>query len=321
MTAPKTQTSPVAAQAAASASRIGPADPVMKAGSETAPAPSINLYDYADYRAFLKDWYKRERDSDRKISYRRLAQDIGFKSPGHFSLIVNAKANLSLKVLDRFIRYLGLSKKEAEYFQALVLYNQAKALDEKKRYFDRMMSFKQFRIRSIEATQYEFLEKWYYLAVREVLAVHAFKGDYTALAQMIEPAISVDEARKAIETLKRLGLISRDAQGRWQRVETVLASGPEAPSLAVNAFLSQAMDLAKSALDRIPKEDRVLAATTVSVSQETFEEIREETRNFRKRILEMAQRDPRPDRIYQFQFHVFPLSKPGSSSPLPGGSA
>jgi len=28
-----------------------------------------------------------------------------------------------LKVLDRFIRYLGLAKKEAEYFQALVLYN------------------------------------------------------------------------------------------------------------------------------------------------------------------------------------------------------
>jgi uncharacterized protein (TIGR02147 family) len=91
----------------------------------------------------------------------------------------------------------------------------------------------------------------------------------------------------------------------------VLATGPEAPAPAVNGFLGQAMDLAKSALERIPKEERVLAATTVSVSRETFEEIREETRAFRKRILEMAQRDPRPDRIYQFQFHVFPLSKPG----------
>jgi uncharacterized protein (TIGR02147 family) len=277
-----------------------------------APIPVV-LYEYADYRAYLKDWYKQEQASDRKISYRRLAADIGFKSPGHFSLIVNGKANLSLKVLDRFIRYLGLSKKESEYFQALVLYNQAKALDEKKRYFDRMMSFKQFRIRSIEATQYEFLEKWYYLAVREVLAVHAFKGDYAALAQMIEPAITADDARRAIETLRRLGLITRDAQGRWQRVETVLAAGPEAPALAVNAFLSQAMDLAKSALDRIPREERVLAATTVSISKDTFEEIREETRSFRKRILEMAQRDPSPDRIYQFQFHVFPLSKPGKS--------
>ncbi|MDB5103397.1 MAG: hypothetical protein JWP91_1086 [Fibrobacteres bacterium] len=278
---------------------------------ETTPPIAISLYDYADYRAYLKDWYKRERDSERKISYRSLAREIGFKSPGHFSLIVNAKANLSLKILDRFIRYLGLSKKEAEYFQALVLYNQAKAQEDKKRYFDRMLSFKQFRVRSIAATQYEFLEKWYYMAVREVLAVHSFKGDYAALAQMIVPSINTDEARKAIETLKRLGLITRDAQGRWLRVETVLAAGPEAPALAVNSFLSQAMDLAKSALDNIPKEDRVLAATTVSVSKGTFEEIREETRNFRKRILEMAQRDPKPDRIYQFQFHVFPLSKTG----------
>jgi uncharacterized protein (TIGR02147 family) len=289
----------------AEATSVEPTEPTETSG--------VSLYDYADYRAYLKDWYAQARDSDKRISYRRLAQDIGFKSPGHFSLIVNGKANLSLKVLDRFIRYLGLTKKEAEYFQALVLYNQAKALDEKKRYFDRMLSFKQFRVRSIAATQYEFLDKWYYMAVREVLAVHAFKGDYAALAHMIEPAITAEEARKSIETLKRLGLVTRDAQGRYQRVETVLAAGPEAPAVAVNAFLSQSMDLAKSALNRIPKEDRVLAATTVSVSKDTFEEIREETRNFRKRILEMAQRDPRPDRIYQFQFHVFPLSKPGTA--------
>jgi uncharacterized protein (TIGR02147 family) len=278
------------------------------------PASPLSLYDFADYRAYLKDWYKRQQNSEKKISYRRLAADIGFKSPGHFSLIVNGKANLSLKILDRFIRYLGLSKKEAEYFQALVLYNQAKVLEEKKRYFDRMMSFKQFRIRSIDASQYEFLEKWYYMAVREVLAIHPFRSDYAALAQMIEPAITVDEARRAIETLKRLGLITRDAQGRYLRVDTVLASGPEAPALAVQTFLNQAMDLAKAALDRIPREERLLAATTVSVSKGTFEEIREEVRNFRKRILEMAQRDAKPDRIYQFQFHVFPLSKSAVST-------
>jgi uncharacterized protein (TIGR02147 family) len=277
-----------------------------------APMPSSSsLYDYADYRTYLKDWYKQQQNSEKKISYRRLAADIGFKSPGHFSLIVNGKANLSLKILDRFIRYLGLSKKEAEYFQALVLYNQAKAMEDKKRYFERMMSFKQFRVRSIDATQYEFLEKWYYMAVREVLAIYPFRGDYAALAQMIDPSITTDEAKRAIETLKRLGLITRDAQGRYLRVDTVLATGPEAPALAVHNFLSQAMDLAKDALDRIPREERLLAATTVSISKGTFDEIREEVRNFRKRILEMAQRDPRPERIYQFQFHVFPLSKPG----------
>lgn len=278
------------------------------------PAPALTLYDFADYRAYLKDWYRRQQESERKISYRRLAADIGFKSPGHFSLIVNGKANLSLKIMDRFIRYLGLTKKEAEYFQALVLYNQAKVIEEKKRYFERMMSFKQFRVRSIDADQYEFLEKWYYMAVREVLAIHPFKNDYAALAQMIEPAITAEDAKRAIETLKRLGLITRDAQGRYLRVDTVLASGPEAPALATHTFLNQALDLAKAALDRIPREERFLAATTVSVSKGTFEEIREEVRNFRKRILEMAQRDPHPDRIYQFQFHVFPLSKPGATT-------
>src|SRR4051812_45723826 len=203
-----------------------PAKPKAEVVPYISGTKALSLYDYSDYRAYLKDWYRGEQLSDKKISYRRLAQDIGFKSPGHFSLIVNGKANLSLKVLDRFIRYLGLSKKEAEYFQALVLYNQAKAHDEKKRYFERMLSFQQFRVRSIGTGQYEFLEKWYYMAVREILAIHVFKGDFKALAQMVEPPITPEEARKAIETLKRLGMITRDAQGRFLRVDTVLAAGP-----------------------------------------------------------------------------------------------
>lgn len=272
------------------------------------PPKVLALHEYADYRSYLKDWYKHRQQIDGKLSYRRLAQDIGFKSPGHFSLIVNGKANLSLKILDRFIRYLGLNKKESEYFQTLVLYNQAKGLDDKTRYFDRLLSFRQFRFRSISASQYEFYEKWYYSAVREVLAVHTFKGDFKALGKAIEPPITAEEARKSIETLKRLGMINRDAQGAYHRVDPVISSGTETPTIAVQSLLVQSLDLAKHALDSIPREERILSTATVSVSRQTFEEIREEVRALRKRILEAAQKDPKPDRIYQFQFHVFPMS-------------
>ena len=277
------------------------------AESQTLVAPA--LYDYTDYRVYLLDWYHYRRRVDRSFSYRRLAQEVGFKSAGHFSLILKAKANLSLRIMDRFIRCIGLVKKDAEYFQAMVLYTQAKAHEEKKRYFERMLSFGQFRDRSLDASQYEFLEKWYYTAVREVLAIHAFKGDYRALAHMVEPPLTVAEARDAIDTLKRLNLIARDAQGIWQRVDTVLKAGADVGPLAVQNFLVQTLDLAKRALDHIPREERVMSATSISVSRRTFEEIREEVSQFRKRLLEAARRDPLPDRIYQFQFHVFPLSK------------
>lgn len=280
------------------------------------PPKALNLFEYTDYRAFLKDWYRHRQAQDGKLSYRRLAADIGFRSPGHFSLIVNGKANLSLKILDRFIRYLGLGKKESEFFQALVLYNQAKGLEDRTRCFDRLMSFRQSRFRAISASQYEFYEKWYYSAVREVLAVHLFKGDFRALGKALQPPISAEEARKAIETLKRLGMIKRDAQGAWHRVDPVISSGTGTPTLAVQSLLVQSLDLAKHALDSIPREERILSTATVSVSRQTFEEIREEVRAFRKRILDAAQKDPRPDRIYQFQFHVFPMSaRPGAEAP------
>jgi len=74
---------------------------------------------------------------------------------------------------------MGLNKKEAEYFQALVLYNQAKGLESKSATSPACSP--QAIPRALPgAGQFEFLEKWYYLAVREVLAVHAFRGDYAA---------------------------------------------------------------------------------------------------------------------------------------------
>jgi uncharacterized protein (TIGR02147 family) len=273
-------------------------------------AAKPSVFAYADYRAFLKDWYAHRSRAEGGLSYRRMAREMGVKSPGHFSLVFNGQANLTLKLMDRFVRFLSLGKREADYFHALVLYTQARTQTEKKRCFDRMLTFRQFRARIIEDGQYQFFENWHYTAVREILAIHDCKDDYKTLGQLIEPPLSAEEARKAMEMLKRLGMVVKDAQGIHRRTDAVLTTGPDARGMAIQNFLGQSLELAKGALDRLPRSERMSAATTVSMSRAAYEELREELRAFRGRILEAAQKDAHPEQVYQFQFHAFPLSKP-----------
>ncbi len=288
-------------------------DTQKSAGPEGEPpgsdSPKLSLFGYTDFRAFLKEWYRLRKEKDPKFSYRKLAGLVGFKSAGHFSLILGGKANLSLRLLDRFVRILEMNQKETDYFQALVLYNQAKGFDEKKRQFERMRSFQEFRLQVIEPAQYEFFAKWHHSAVREALAIIPFRDDYAALARMIEPSITPEEASKSVALLCRLGMVVRNAQGVHRRVEPLLSSGPDAPAVTVNEFLDQSLELARNALARMSREERMLSATTLSISSQTFGIIREEIRTLRKRILNLAKKDESPDRVYQIQLHAFPLSQ------------
>lgn len=267
-------------------------------------------FNYTDYRKFLSDVYSHERSLDRKFTYRHIASLVGFKSAGHFTQIIKGKANISAKLVDRFASGLRLNKREAEYFRHMVLYNQAKNHEDKKRHFERMIAFKESAIRIVDVKQYEFYNIWYYSAVREVLDFFPCDGtNIEQLGTMIQPAITPQQATKALALLLQLGLIQKDDSGRYRKTDAVISTGYEAHSVAINNFVISAADLAKEAIDRFPKSERNLSWMTLSVSPQGFEAIQEELRAFRRRALAIARQDSRASRVYQFNFHVFPLSR------------
>lgn len=247
------------------------------------------IFEYTDYRLFLKEFYTEKRTENPKFSYRFMAERVGFKSAGHFTKIIQGKANISVELALRFANFFRFNRKQTDYFQALVLYNQAKTHDDKRRYFEKTMTFKDARIVTINAPQYEFYEKWYYAVVRELLAYFPFKDDYAGLAAQIDPSISEQEARKAIDVLSRLGFIIKDTDGYYRQADPLIKSNPETSSLAIDNFILNSLDLARKAIDRFPKDSRKLSTTTITVSRKTYDTIVNELREFRAHILNLAQ--------------------------------
>jgi uncharacterized protein (TIGR02147 family) len=267
------------------------------------------IFEYTDYRLFLADYYAQKRAQNPGFSYRFIAGNVGFKSAGHFTKIIQRKANISVQLALRFAEFFKLNKKQTEYFQSLVLYNQAKNHSDKRRYFEKLMSFKQARIVTVNASQYELYEKWYYTVVREILAFFLFKDNFRELAAMVDPTISEGEARKAIEVLERNGFIAKNADGYYKQIDPLIMASRETSSLAIDNFIVSNLDLARQAIDNFPKDRRKLSATTITISRATYGKIINELRDFREHILSMAQQDKNPDRSYQFNFQVFPVSR------------
>lgn len=274
----------------------------------------VNVFEYTDYRQYLKDAYEERRKANANFSYRFIAARVGFASPGFFTNVLKGKKDISLKLAHKFADLFKLGRKEKDYFEALVLFNKATSTSEKKEYLDRLLALRGTLVKKLGADQYEYFEKWHYTAVREALALHPFRGDYRALAALIHPAITVAEAKKAVEVLERLGLVKAGPDGVYERTDAVVSAGDEISKVLLNAYQLQAMDLAKHALDHLPPGTRNFSTLTLSVSGTTYKAMVEELRAFRRRLLEMAKNSPDPDRIYQMNFHVFPLT---SLPPVP----
>jgi uncharacterized protein (TIGR02147 family) len=178
-----------------------------------------SIFNYSDYRKFLEEYYTFNKKDKAFFSYRYIASRVGFKSAGHFTQILKGQANISAHLISRFIDFLKFSRREAEYFELLVNFNQAKTQDDKKRYFERMAKYKEIKTRILNPDEYEFYRKWFYAAICDILSFYPFKDDYHALARMVEPAITAAQARKAIELLEKLHLIRKNDNGFFEKTD------------------------------------------------------------------------------------------------------
>jgi uncharacterized protein (TIGR02147 family) len=273
------------------------------------------VFDYLDYRQFLRASYEAGKAANRSMTHRFIERRAGLKSAGHFSQILKGRCNVSPRVSARLAEVFKLKKREAEYFEALVFFNQAGSGEEKKRYFERLLAFRGARHKKIEKDQHAFYSKWYFSAVREILDLEPFRGDYKSLGARLRPPIGVEEAREAMQLLLRLGLVRKQGNGGMAKSDAVVTSGYPVESKFLRAYQLEILDRTREALDRFPKELRNFSTLTVTLSAEEFAVLLEELRAFRGRVLEMAKRCRNPDRIYQCNFQLFPLALPKGFEP------
>ncbi|MBN1129187.1 MAG: TIGR02147 family protein [Chitinispirillaceae bacterium] len=268
-----------------------------------------SVFQYTDYRRFLLDVLPLLRNEGKKLSYRTICNTIGIKSTGHFTLVLQGKANISIPLAMKFAQFLKLKKREVEFFLTLVLFNQAKNHSDKNDYFLKMISFKESAVRLVNADQYAYYDKWYHAVIRALLEIVPVKEDFSEIAKLVDPPVSAEEAKKSIELMVNLRLVEKDGAGNYRPAEAVIDSGPAIGSLAVTNYAINLLDLGKQAFDRFPLQERIFSWSTLGVSEKGYEQVVQELREFRRKVYEIARNDQSANRIYQVNIQAFPVSR------------
>lgn len=277
-----------------------------------------SIYHYLDYRAFLKDWQIEHQSQHPGFSIRAFLKKAEIRSPSFFRQIVLGQRNLTESTLSKFLNALHLKRNEAEYFRSLVHFCQSHTSEEKQHHYRNLLSLgNQAKICIVGEESYSFYEHWYTSAIRELICLPDFNGDIHQLAQKLQPAISVAEARKAIQILQEHQFIQQNAEGRYQQTSPLLHTGFEVHSLAIRRFNQQMVELAAQSLNRFSPQERNITGVTLSASSRTYHLIEEEIRAFQDRILKLVEKDDHADRVYQMNVMLFPLSQKSTQEESP----
>ena len=269
----------------------------------------VNIFKYTDYRKYLKAYFADRKKKDSRFSHRWLAQKLELATSNFIMLVMQGKRNLNRSLCFKISEVFKHSPKEASYFDNMVNFIQAKTNKEKDLYFSRMMALrKNIKIDKIEERQYEYYTNWYHPVIRELITSPDFNGDVKVLSKKLLPGISPTQVKKSIDILLKLGFIKKRGK-RYIQSSPFITTGPEVNSLAVVNFHRIMGKLAVEALDRIPKQQRNITASTIYITQSTFDTIRKKIEAFRKELLTLADSDQKAERVYQLNFQLFPVSK------------
>jgi len=272
----------------------------------------LSIYDYLDYRDFLRDHYKIRKSESSIVSFRFIGDRIDV-DPSYLAKVFMKQKHLSSKTIPAYAELLKLDEKATRYFESMVLFAKASTNAESAVYFEQMLALRQGEGALVTEDQYEFYKTWRHSAVRQALECFLFDGtNESAFAHFIEPEITVEQLRESIELLTRLNLIAKNESGRYIPQETTITTGEIWKNTAVHSFQDQTIELSHRALNEITKELRDISTLTFSLPVEEIGLIKEKIREFRSSIIRYANQVESFECVYQLNMQLFPLTKVGN---------
>src|SRR5690242_8118531 len=105
----------------------------------------IDVFEYLDHRAYLRDYYLEQKARGRGFSYRVFSRRAGLRSPNYLKLVIDGERNLTREMAVRFASACGLSDEEGEFFVDLVEFNLAGNATERAAGYAKLTGFRRYR--------------------------------------------------------------------------------------------------------------------------------------------------------------------------------
>ncbi len=269
-----------------------------------------SVFTFVDPVEYLQAVYEKLKEKEESYSYLQFAEDLGFSKSNVVHLMLRGKRPITLKSGEKMALALGLKGMEKRFWLHLVAFHHA--TDEIER--GKLMSeIVELRSRSIEdapdlQNQLDFFTEWFHSILFEMASLKDFSDKPEEIAARLDPRIRPEQAKKSLAVLEGLGLFVRK-DGRLQPSNAQLSTGDEVSSLGVVRYHQNMIELGRRSLTAFDAERRDVSSISFACNEEFIQELKTELSQFRKKILQMAEKIPEKDCVYQMNLQLFPVTK------------
>jgi uncharacterized protein (TIGR02147 family) len=265
---------------------------------------------YLDFRSYLKDWFRYRKAVHPGYSMRSFARNpaLGISSTSFMTNLLKGSRNLTQRQRLAFIKALRLEGADAEYFDFLVQFNQAKSLDEKNYFFGHLSRHRGSRAKLLLEGQYAFFSEWQHSVIWNYVGLKGAEADPARLARHLAEGISPEKIRASLDLLLAMGLIKRTANG-YDLAERHLVTDKVFTGKAAKDYHRAFMGLASSALDKVPSERRQFKVLAFTVSDKGFAAVKQRIDVFMQEVREIVDRDEDMNQVNVLNIQLFPAAR------------
>lgn len=286
-------------------------------GADVQP-PRLNAF--TDYRSYLADFYEYKRAQTRTAlrpySYATFAAAADIKSPNYLKLIIDGQRNLSAEMAKKFAKALGFAKDECEEFLALVEYTQAVEPLERNRCLKVLSDLRvrqQLKSGEINVETWEKVPGWVTWVLYALTDLEGVKFEPDQLFHLMRGKARPEEIRRSLERLIGSGELVKDPETGAVTKGRELMSGSESiPVALVRKLQAELIYLGLESLFQDQPQDREFGAQTMALTEDEFEVLKFELRQFRKRWAKdvgVARKVTKGQRVFQLNIQLFPVTK------------
>ena len=273
------------------------------------PAHRPSVYDYLDYRRFLGDYFSSRRIDDPKFSLRSFTRKAGLpiSNSSFFSKVIAGSRNLTLDLRFKLVKALKLPPAETKYFELLVQFNQSKDLEGKQHFYAELARYRKSKARIIDKEGFEYYSQWHHSIIRAFFGLNQKESHPAAIGAAIFPKLGPKEVEDSIRILLRLNLITRTANG-YALKDKHISTARENKDFVGKVRIPALIDLSRDVFNHVPPANREYGTVTMFISKQGYLNIQERIKAFRQELKALVDSDQNEDRIYTFNFQLFPNS-------------
>ncbi len=158
----------------------------------------------------------------------------------------------------------------------------------------------------VSVDTFSVISEWYHYAILELTYVSGFKSEPKWIAKKL--SITVEEAKSAIDRLKRLGMLLEENGSLIKSSRRLTNNGSINTSGAHKELQKQVIAKALRAVDEVSHDQKDITSMTMAIDTKNLDKARLLIQKFRRDLCELLE-DGNQEQVFNLGIQLYPISK------------